>query len=67
MKQKIAVVIPAFNEENSVGRVVHEIPKDWVDEVIVVETIRATKPNDRPVNKGQPSYANLSRGMEQHV
>jgi glycosyltransferase involved in cell wall biosynthesis len=32
----IVVIIPAFNEENSVGKVVREIPGDWVDEVIVV-------------------------------
>lgn len=37
MKEKIVVVIPAFNEENSVGKVVRDIPKDWVDEVIVVD------------------------------
>ncbi len=30
------VIIPAFNEENAVGRVINEIPKKWVDEVIVV-------------------------------
>ncbi|HAA15512.1 MAG TPA: UDP-glucose--dolichyl-phosphate glucosyltransferase [Cytophagales bacterium] len=32
----IKVVIPAFNEENSVGNVVRDIPTDWVDEVVVV-------------------------------
>ena len=37
MKKKIVVVIPAFNEENSVGKVVRDIPKDCVDEVIVVD------------------------------
>lgn len=31
----IAVIIPAFNEENSVGKVVKDIPKDWVKEIIV--------------------------------
>lgn len=30
------VIIPAFNEENAVGRVINDIPKNWVDEVIVV-------------------------------
>ena len=30
------VIIPAFNEENAVGKVIKEIPKDLVDEVIVV-------------------------------
>ncbi len=30
------VIIPAFNEENSVGKVVEEIPKEWVQKIIVV-------------------------------
>jgi len=34
-KPHIAVIIPAFNEENSVGKVVQDIPKDWVKEIIV--------------------------------
>jgi len=34
-KPHIAVIIPAFNEENSVGKVVNDIPKDWVKEIIV--------------------------------
>jgi len=34
-KPHIAVIIPAFNEENSVGKVVRDIPKDWVREIIV--------------------------------
>lgn len=36
MKPIIKVVIPAFNEENSVGKVVRDIPGDLVAEVIVV-------------------------------
>ena len=36
VKPIIVVIIPAFNEENSVGKVVREIPMDWVDEVVVV-------------------------------
>lgn len=32
----IIVIIPAFNEENSVGKVIREIPADWVQEVVVV-------------------------------
>lgn len=37
MRPKIVVIIPAFNEEQSIGKVVEHIPKDWVDEVIVVD------------------------------
>ncbi|MGM0579096.1 MAG: glycosyltransferase family 2 protein [Bacteroidota bacterium] len=36
MDRKIIVIIPAFNEENAVGKVVKAIPKDWVEEVVVV-------------------------------
>lgn len=32
----IVVIIPAFNEENSVGRVIGDIPADLVQEIIVV-------------------------------
>ncbi len=35
-EKKINVVIPAFNEELSIGKVVHAIPKDWIETVIVV-------------------------------
>lgn len=31
------MIIPAFNEQNAVGLVIDEIPKDWVSEVIVVD------------------------------
>ncbi len=33
---RCVVVIPAFNEENGVGQVIQEIPKDLVQEIIVV-------------------------------
>jgi glycosyltransferase involved in cell wall biosynthesis len=32
----VKVIIPAFNEENAVGKVIRDIPKDLVSEVIVV-------------------------------
>ncbi len=33
---RCVVIIPAFNEENGVGQVIQEIPKDLVEEIIVV-------------------------------
>lgn len=36
MVQKVKVIIPAFNEQNGVGNVIKDIPKDIVSEVIVV-------------------------------
>jgi len=36
VSKKIVVIIPAFNEENSVGKVVNDIPKSIVSDIIVV-------------------------------
>ncbi len=33
---RISVIIPAYNEEASIGKVIHDIPKESVQEVIVV-------------------------------
>ena len=33
---KIAAVIPAFNEQDSIGKVVNDLPKDLINEVVVV-------------------------------
>lgn len=35
-KPIIDVIIPAFNEEKSIGKVVEDLPKDWVRNIIVV-------------------------------
>jgi glycosyltransferase involved in cell wall biosynthesis len=34
-RTSIVVIIPAFNEEKSIGKVLKDIPKDWVEEIIV--------------------------------
>ena len=36
-KEKIAVIIPVFNEEGSIGRVIEDIPKELVDLILVVD------------------------------
>jgi len=36
-RKNIVVIIPAFNEENSVGKVVKDIPKSIVSKIIVVD------------------------------
>lgn len=36
MNKRIKVIIPAFNEQNAVGKVVRDLPSDWVEEVVVV-------------------------------
>ena len=34
-KPKVDVIIPAYNEEESIGLVLDDIPKDWIREVVV--------------------------------
>ncbi|MGB0523132.1 MAG: glycosyltransferase family 2 protein [Flammeovirgaceae bacterium] len=37
MRPKIVVIIPAFNEAQSISKVIADIPRDWVAEIIVVD------------------------------
>ena len=36
MQQNIKVIIPAYNEQNSIGKVIRDIPQEWVQEIVVV-------------------------------
>jgi len=36
-RPRVTVIIPAFNEERSIAHVLRDIPRDWADEVIVVD------------------------------
>ena len=51
--QKIKVIIPAFNEENSIAKVLNDIP-NTVDEVIVVNN------NSTVLNKVPLSSVDMS-------
>ena len=33
---RISIIIPAFNEEQSIKKVINEIPKDLISEIVVV-------------------------------
>ena len=37
MNPKVSVIIPAFNEESSIGLVLNDLPKDTLHEIIVVD------------------------------
>jgi glycosyltransferase involved in cell wall biosynthesis len=37
MSLKVSVIIPAFNEESSIGLVLNDLPKDTLHEIIVVD------------------------------
>jgi len=52
MNSKIIVIIPAFNEENAVGKVVKAIPKDWVEEIVVVNNNSTDQTRQSAENQG---------------
>jgi glycosyltransferase involved in cell wall biosynthesis len=35
--KKVTAVLPAFNAERTLERTVADIPRDWVDEIILVD------------------------------
>jgi len=48
----IRVIIPAYNEENAVGLVIDEIPKDLVAEVIVVDNASTDNTAEKAKQRG---------------
>ena len=62
MKNKIVVIIPAFNEENAVGKVVHDIPKDFIDEVIVVNNNSTDKTSEAAEQEGATVLLEETKG-----
>lgn len=48
----VNVVIPAFNEENAVGKVIDEIPKSYVNEIIVIDNNSSDKTQEKARNAG---------------
>jgi glycosyltransferase involved in cell wall biosynthesis len=67
----IVVIIPAFNEEDAIGKVIAEIPKEWVREIVVVDNrstdqtaLRATEAGATVVHEPRPAYGRAClRGM----
>lgn len=49
---KICVIIPAFNEENGVGKVIEEIPKHLVSEIIVINNASTDNTEQVALQKG---------------
>lgn len=52
MKSNILVIIPAYNEERSIGKVIKDIPKDLVSEVVVVNNNSTDKTSDTARSEG---------------
>ncbi|MDG1477052.1 MAG: glycosyltransferase family 2 protein [Vicingaceae bacterium] len=73
-KPIVDVIIPAFNEENSVGNVVKDIPKELVREIIVVNNnstddtaVNATNAGATVLTEPNMGYGNACLKGMQHV
>jgi len=68
----VRVIIPALNEEDAIGKVIGEIPKEFVDEIIVVDnnSTDATSQNAKKAGatvlfQPKPGYGNAClKGLE---
>lgn len=58
----ISVIIPAFNEERSIGKVLRDIPAELVDEVIVVSNASTDETEARAAAEGATVLVEPQRG-----
>ena len=61
-KPDIRVIIPAFNEQNAVGLVIDEIPKQLVSEIIVVDNGSTDDTFEQASNRGATTLKEPTRG-----
>ena len=59
---KVDVIIPAFNEEDSIEKVINEIPKELVREIIVCDNKSTDETSDRAKNAGATVLYEGTRG-----
>jgi glycosyltransferase involved in cell wall biosynthesis len=63
-EQRIAVVIPAFNEEGRVGHVVEAVPREIVDDIIVVDDHSTDATAEESIKNGATHVVScVSRGV----
>lgn len=56
------VIIPAFNEEHSIGKVIVEIPKDLVNEIIVIDNNSTDDTSNRAREAGATVLSEFKQG-----
>jgi len=58
----IRVIIPAFNEQNAVGLVIDEIPKDLISEIIIVDNGSTDDTFEQAKSRGATTLKEPKRG-----
>ena len=59
---RVAVLIPAYNEEESVAKVIGDIPEEIADEIIVIDNASTDKTKDRALSAGAKVVNEPKRG-----
>lgn len=62
MSSRISVIIPAFNEENSIGLVLDALPRDRIHEIIVVDNNSTDNTARSAIEKGARVVVEKRRG-----
>ena len=62
MPSRISVIIPAFNEEDSIGLVLDALPQNLIHEIIVVDNNSTDNPARSAIEKGARVVAEQRRG-----
>jgi len=62
MKNKILVIIPAYNEEESIGEVINDIPKELVSEIVVVNNNSTDKTTTNAESAGATVVNEMQMG-----
>jgi glycosyltransferase involved in cell wall biosynthesis len=52
MRPRVAVIIPCLNEEASIGLVLHDLPMDLVDDIVVVDNGSTDRSRERALAAG---------------
>jgi glycosyltransferase involved in cell wall biosynthesis len=61
-KPRVHVIIPAFNEQNAVSKVITEIPSAWVSEIIVVDNGSTDDTYQQAIDAGATALRQTTRG-----
>lgn len=62
LNKRISVLIPAFNEEKSITQVIKKLPKDIVDEIVVVDNASTDATQEIALRNGAKVVKELHRG-----
>jgi glycosyltransferase involved in cell wall biosynthesis len=65
MSPNVVVIIPAYNEQDSIAKVIAEIPREWINEIVVVSNGSTDETESRAEQAGATVLKEPKRGYGQ--